>query len=492
MKSGLASLAFDLGSSNGRIFSGVFNGETLKATELIRFPNYPVEMGGIHYWDLMQIWKQVKQGLVKAAQEGSAASIATDSWGADVVLLGKDGQILSNLISYRDDSVFEPLAHVNSLFTPAELFPRVGSHYFSSPTIPALTKLKEDYPGILDHACTMLNLSDFFNYLLSGEKYSEYTICSTTQLLNPANRQWHWEVIDKLGYPAKIFLPPVLSGKILGEAAPAIQDETSLKKLKVTAACGHDSASAMLAVPAAEKEPWLCISSGSWSVLMYESGKPCLQNKDAFYGLLHEGCYGGTTRLTYNLIGLWIIQQLRREFGNPQYDELDKEAAQVPAFRSIIAPQQYRNLSNVVSTMQDYCKKTGQYVPETKGELARSVYDSLALNSVIIINKMQNMLGFAFEKIYIVGGGCHSSLMIQSIADLTGKEVIAGPEEAAVIGNILTQLIALGEIGSVGQAREVVKQSCNFKHYSPQKMPALDMEKYTRELYDMTEAVLPQ
>ena len=488
MNKKLRALAFDCGSSNGRIMAGDFDGNRLSLTELSRFSNTQEEMGDTYYWNVMRMWQELKLGIKNAASKDKFDSISTDCWGADFVILRPDGHLLQNVISYRDEIRINGHTEVNALFNPDDLNQKVGVHYFSSSMAPILRYIKRKFPGLLDYADSLLNLPDFFNYLLSGEKCGEFTIVSTNQLLDPRTNQYHKDVLKILDLPEHIFSPPVLSGRVLGKIKPSLEQELGFGNAKVIATCGHDSAAALAAVPVTDNEDWMCISSGSWSVLMCEIDRPYLDPGNKYYGFLHEGSYGGKYRLAFNLVGLWIIQELRRAFGSFSYDEIDSMADKVKPYRSIMIPQNYRgNIKNLPGTIQEYCRNTGQPVPETEGELARCVYDSIALNSAILIKKMENLTGRVFKRIYVVGGGTHSLIMLQNIADLTGKEVVSGPKEAAAIGNVLVQLIALGELSNLDEGRRLVKASFNTRSFFPSASPSLDIDYYTREMYDKTE-----
>ncbi|MDR1903088.1 MAG: hypothetical protein LBQ88_12515 [Treponema sp.] len=491
MSKSIRALAFDCGSSNGRIIAGDFDGKRLKLTELSRFPNAQEEMGGTRYWNVMRMWQELKLGIRNAASKGKFDSISTDSWGCDFALLRPDGRLLQDVIGYRDDSREQDLAEANSLFKSGELYQKAGVYYFSNSVVPVLRAVIKKFPRFLDYAEVLLNLPDFFNYLLSGEKCGEFTIASTNQLLDPRTGQYHREVLETLGLPERIFLPPVLSGHILGKTKKSLEQDLDIRGVKVIATCGHDSAAALAAVPAADDGDWICVSSGSWSVLMCEIDKPLPDPGEQYRGFLHEGAYGGKYRLVYNQIGLWLIQELRRSFGGISFDAMDSLAEKVPAYKSIIIPQHYRvNVPDLPGSMREYCRKTNQPVPETEGELIRCAYDSAALNSAIIIGKMEKITGRVFKRIHVVSGGTHSSLMLQGIADITGKEVVAGPQEAAAIGNILVQLIALGELSSLNEGRRLVKEAFAARSYFPSASYAPDLEYYTGEMYNKVEMVL--
>jgi sugar (pentulose or hexulose) kinase len=440
----------------------------------------------------MQMWQNAKLGIREAASKGAFRSITVDTWGSDILLLRPDGQLLQNLVCYRDGSLKGPLARANARFTPGELYQMIGSFYFYSDTVAILTKMREEYPRLLDAAELMLPLPDYFNFLLSGEKYCEYTIASTLQLMDPRSGQWHRGLVDALGIPDNKLLPPGRSGYVLGDFTPALKRELGLGGTKVIASCGHDSAAAMAAVPVMGDEPWLCISSGSWSVLMFRPKAPYLEAGPDYYGFMHEGCYGGVNRVVYNQVGMWLIQELRRAFGNQSYDEMDAKAREAEPFRSIIMPQQFRQMyiDDLPGAMREYCEKTGQPVPRTQGELVRCAYDSIALNSAVLIRKMEEMGGAVFKRIHVVGGGIHNTIMLQNIADLTGKELVAGPEEAAVTGNILVQLIALGALSDLAEARELVRNSFRILSYHPVNSPPVDPAAYVKRMYEDAEGVL--
>ena len=484
----IRALAFDCGSSNGRIMAGDFNGSKLSLTELSRFSNTQEEMGGNLYWNVMRMWQELKLGIRNAASKDKFDSISTDSWGADFVILRSDGRLLQDVIGYRDIIRENGLAQVNTLFNAQELNSKVGVHYFGSSVVPFLRYINKHYHGLLDYADTLLNLPDFFNYLLSGEKCGEFTIVSTNQLLDPRTRQYHKEMLEFLDIPERIFPSVDLTGRILGKIKSSLEPELQFIDAKVIATCGHDSAAALAAVPAVDDEDWMCISCGSWSVLMCEIDKLYLDKDNKYYGFLHEGAYGGKYRLAFNLIGLWLIQELKRAFGNLSYDEIDNMASKVKPYRSIIIPQNYRwNIGNLPEKIQEHCRNTNQSIPQTEGELARCVYDSLALNAAILIKKMESLTGRVFKRIHIVSGGANSSIMLQNIADITGKEIVAGPVEAAAIGNVLVQLIALGELSDLNEGRRLVKESFITKSFFPSASYSLDLEYYTAEMYDKIE-----
>ena len=449
--------------------AGKFDGNRLSLELVHRFPNAPVRVGESRYWDILRIWAEIRTALRKAGRSGGFDSIGTDGWGCDFALLDREGTLLQNIVSYRDRTVTAVREEVNALFSPAELYKRVGVGSFTASTACRLHYLAKNQPQVLDAAERLLFLPDYINYLLSGEKACEYTIATTSQFLNPVEKQWEKSVMERLSVPERLMLPICGSGGRLGKIQGPLARELAVGPAEVIMTCGHDSAAAMAAVPARPGERWLCISSGSWSVVGYEAERAYLEEGPHIGRFLHEGRFGGKVRLVCNMIGLWMIQELRRAFSPLDYDRLEEEARRAVPFKTLIVPDHIPSMAvdNLPCAIQEYSKKTHQPVPQTVGEFVRCIYDSMAFNYAVIAREMEQTVGMELPCIYLVGGGVHNDLLSQITADITGKVVVTGPVEAASAGNILVQLIAQGELTNLDEAREVSAASFPKKRFEP-------------------------
>ena len=466
-------LAFDLGASNGRAILGQFDGERITLKELHRFENNYIEMNGVYYWDTPYLFSQLKQGLLKFKQGGYGEldSFGIDTWGVDYGLLDKNGHLIGIPRSYRLGTQ-EDIDAVKEKIPSQALYSRTGiDTNLSFNTLYQLYRRKREGDVALENAETLLLTPDLLGYFLTGEKGTEYTIASTTQMYNPTTKDWDWETIEALGLPKKIFTKIEKTGTIRGHLREDLCQELELNPAAYVAVGGHDTASAVAAIPG--KGSFAFCSSGTWSLFGAEMEKPDLSPEAAAAGFSNEGSIQGNFRPLRNIIGMWIIQECRRDWLKNgldiSWDGVVIEAQKAEPLRSIIdpdAPEFYAG-GNMEKKIQEFCRRTGQPVPETIGQVARCVYESLALKYRHALEGLEKMKGQRIDSLNIVGGPINNRFLDQLIADSLDREVVTGPIEGAAMGNLLTQAMALGDIADLDQLRQVVRNSENVESWMP-------------------------
>lgn len=467
-------LAFDLGASSGRAVLGQLEGDTLSLKEIHRFPNDPVQIGNRLHWDILRLWHELKQALIKTGQQGFSdiASLGIDSWAVDFGLLDRKGELLGNPYHYRDAHTNGIMEEVWREVSQAEIFNQTGIQFLPFNTIYQLYALKKAGSTLLEQAETLLLIPELLRYWLTGQKLSEYTNASTTQLLDAAQPTWDQSLITKLNLPGKIFAPLVAPGTVTGTLLPAISDEVKLPQMPVIAVGEHDTASAVAGVPAGD-EPFAYLSSGTWSLIGTEVRTPVMGEKALEFNVTNERGVDNTFRLLKNVTGLWLTQECYRTWQKAGVDiSYAKEAGlieQTQPFRSFIDPDHavFAAPADMPAQVQRYCRESGQPVPETPGELLRCIYQSLALTYRLVLEKIEQLSGQTFKTLHMVGGGIQNQWLCQATADATGKTVVAGPQEASAIGNIMVQLLALGHFRDLSEARKVVAKSFPPKVYEP-------------------------
>ncbi len=466
-------LAFDLGASNGRAILGRFDGEKITMTELHRFENNYTEMNGIYYWDTPYLYNQLKQGLLKFVQGnyGELDSFGIDTWGVDFGLLDKNGQLAGIPRSYRLGTQ-EDIDAVKAVIPAQTLYERSGiDTTLTFNTLYQLYRRKLENDPALEIADTMLLTPDLLGYFLTGAKGTEYTIATTTQLYNPTTKDWDWETIDTLGLPRHIFTKIDKTGTIRGQLRPEVCEEVGINPAAFVAVGSHDTASAVAAIPG--KGSFAFCSSGTWSLFGAEMDKPDLSPEAAAAGFSNEGTIQGGFRPLNTIIGMWIIQECRRDWLKNgidiSWDGVVQEARKAEPLRSIINPDspEFYAGGNMEKKMQDFCRSTGQPVPETIGQVARCVYESLALKYRHALEGLQKMKGQRIDSLNIVGGPINNRFLDQLIADSLDREVVTGPVEGAAIGNLLTQAMALGDIKDLDELRQVVRNSEAVEVWEP-------------------------
>lgn len=473
MKHQIRALAFDFGASSGRAILGRFDGETIRMEEVHRFSNDPVEMRGTLYWDVLRLFHEIKQGLLKAKQHGGFDTVAIDTWGVDFGLLDRGGFLLENPVHYRDGRT-RGLVEQSFQRIPQEEFYRLtGLQFMEINTVFQLLALKQQRPALLERAETLLFMPDLFNYLLTGEKKTEFTIASTSQMMDAQTGGWSKEVLARLGLPGKLLTPIVPPGTAVGPLDKAICEELGLTPAQVVTVASHDTQSAAAAVPTQEKD-FLFISCGTWSLFGTELEAPLINETSAAMNLTNERGVEGSTTFLKNIIGLWLIQESRRQWRREgreyTYAELEKLALGARPFQCFIDPDapEFVPQGDLPRRVREFCEKTGQSVPQTVGEIMRCIYESLALKYRLAFEEIQQCTGQSYPAIHVVGGGTKDGLLCRMTAGACGVPVIAGPIEATVLGNLAVQLIACGAIENVSQARRIIARSEAVRSYPPE------------------------
>lgn len=451
-------LSIDIGASSGRhILSSVQNGK-LVLEEVYRFENGMTEKDGHLVWEYEKLFSNIIEGLKECKKLGKIpVSVGIDTWGVDYALIDADGKVIGDVYAYRDGRTEEPIKKVHEIIPFETLYKRTGSQFQIYNTIYQL--YTDKLSGKLDKAERFLMMPDFFNYLLTGVMKNEFTNASTTGLMSAKTRDWDMETVKELDLPEKLFKELSDPATFVGNLKPEIAKEIGYD-LKVVLPATHDTASAVMAVP--EIGQPLYISSGTWSLLGIESPVAISTDEALKENFTNEGGYGRSTRFLKNIMGLWMIQCVRREY-NKKYSwgdfvTLSKE---VKDFDSIVDVNDNSFLApaSMIEAIKDYCRKTGQKVPETPGEIALCVYDSLAVCYKRAVETVERVTGYKFDTIHIVGGGCQNAYLNELTAKRTGRRVVAGPVEATAIGNALSQLLYDGAVKNINEAKELVKVS---------------------------------
>jgi len=486
-------LAADLGASSGRHVLGRFDGRRLRLEEVYRFENGPVELPGRLHWDLLGLWKDVVRGLGAAAAKtgGQIASVGVDTWGVDFGLLGPGDELLGNPYHYRDGRTDGMPERAFDLVPREEIFRHTGLQFMQFNTLFQLLAMKLGGSPLLDVAERMLMMPDLFHWLLTGIKCNEMTEASTSQFYNPLTGDWAMELLDRFELPTHILGPIEQPGADLGTLRPDLAAETGLSATRVVLPGTHDTASAVMAVPAAsrpgERPDWCYISLGTWALMGVETPSPVVTDQMLDLNFTNEGGVGGTTRLLKNITGLWLVQECRRvwnqagrEWGWEDLNRLSAEAKPLVSFVNPDAPG-FLAPDNMPETICDFCRKTGQAVPESEGAVLRCALDSIAMKFRQVLSMCEELVGGRIETVHVVGGGTQNRQLCQAGADACGRRVVAGPVEATATGNIMVQPVAAGEVGSIAEAREVIRRSFEVDQYEPQDTAAWD-EAYERFL----------
>ena len=466
-------LAFDFGASGGRAMCGTFDGDKISIEELHRFSNDPVILNGSMYWDVLRLFFEIKQGLIKAKKCGKIESIGIDTWGVDFGLIDEEGRLLENPVHYRDARTEGMIEESFKLIDKEKFYQITGNQFMDLNTAFQLLSLVKTRKELLEKADKMILMPDLFNYFLTGEKKAEYSIASTTQLLDAKKGEWSDEVIEALGIPKHIFPEIVPTGTKIGTLTDEICTELGLDKIDVMAVAGHDTQSALVSVPTSE-EDFIFLSCGTWSLLGTELAEPIINEKSEHYNITNEGGYGRKISFLKNIIGLWCIQESRRQWireGNEYgFGELEIMAKEAPALQSFIDPdaQEFVAPGNIPERIQKFCRRTGQPVPETVGETVRCIYESLALKYRYALEQLEGMTGKNFTILHILGGGANAGLLCQMTADACRLMVKAGPVEATALGNILIQLKALHAIHDIDKGRRLIAVTEKITEYAPQ------------------------
>lgn len=470
-------LAVDMGAESGRAIIGTFDGKKIELEEVHRFSNLSVRLPDGLHWEILYLFNEVIKGI-KAGVEKTGdqlKSVGLDTWGVDHALINESGSLTYLPFHYRDTRTDDMMEVVFDKVSKETVFEETGIQFMSINTLYQLAELVKSNPVSVESAKTFLTIPDLLNYWLTGKKVCEYSIATTTQFYNPVTKDWSWPLLEAIGVPKQIFPEIVPSGTELGKFLPHVAEFTGSDSMTVIAPACHDTGSAVLAVPFDEAES-AYLSSGTWSLLGLELDEPVINETTLGMNFTNEGGFGGTIRFLKNITGLWIVQECRRywdSIGEPMnYTEITKLAAEAKPFTCLLDTEypEFLKPGDMPNKVKHYAEMTGQSVPQTKGEIVRSVLESLAMKYREEFQKMEQVKGKTIEKLNIVGGGTQNKLLNQFAANALNREVITGPVEATALGNILGQLISLGEIKDAAEAREVVKNSCDLEQYTPENV----------------------
>lgn len=461
------SLAVDIGASSGTLIVGYLQDGNIIMDEVHRFDNKLIKKNDHFCWDLEKFFSEIKEGIHKTKQLGyQPESIGIDTWAVDFVLLDEDDQLLTDAVAYRDSRTDGMMEEVFSIISKERLYLETGIQFQKFNTIYQLYYLKKNHPDVLEKAKTFLMIPDYLNFLLTGKKKNEYTNATSTQLVNAFTKKWDKDLLELLGINTEMFQDILLPKTFIGSLKPELVDEFGFN-MQVILPATHDTGSAVLAVP--EMDDTIYISSGTWSLIGVENHFPICVTKALDYNFTNEGGFDYRFRFLKNIMGLWMIQEVKREF-NDQYSfaQFAEMAEAEHEFYSTVHVDDDRFLKpdNMVKEIQLYCQETNQAIPYTPGEIAKCVFDSLAISYQQAIGEIEEIYEKEFPKINIIGGGSKNEMLNQLIANTTGKEVIAGPSEATAIGNLVAQLIALNKIGGIQEARSIIKTSFELNKFT--------------------------
>jgi rhamnulokinase len=470
-------LGIDLGAESGRVMAGLWNGSQIRIEELHRFANGPVHVAETLRWDVLRLWSEIQQGLALAAKHfgDKIVSVGVDTWGVDYVLLTKNGEMLGQPYHYRDGRVAGMFEQAFARVPRAEIFAQTGLQFMEINTLYQLMALQRFQPDLLAAAERLLLMPDFFHWCLCGSEVAEFTNASTTQCLNPVRRDWAFELLRKLGLPAGIFPKVVPPGTLLGRVRESLGARTGLGRIQVVAPPTHDTASAVAAVPTASTghTNWAYISSGTWSLMGVETQNAVLTDRVLQLNLTNEGGIDGTFRLLKNITGLWLVQQCKKAFQararDLDYGELARLAEEASGPVALIDPDApcFANPPDMAVAIQTYCRENHQPVPASEGALVRCALESLAAKYARVLEGLEEAAGNRIDVIHIVGGGARNQLLNQLTANRCGRRVIAGPVETTVLGNVLAQVRAAGELKSLAEMREVVRAGGELQVFEP-------------------------
>jgi rhamnulokinase len=474
-------LAFDLGAESGRAVVGHLEDDRLRLEEIHRFPNGPVQVLDSLHWDVLRLWSEIKHGLGLAAKKygDDLVSIGLDTWGVDFGLLAADDTLLGNPYHYRDSRTDGMMEAAFEIVPRAEIYEQTGIQFMQLNSLYQLFAMAQANAPTLALAQAFLNIPDLLNFWLSGRKASEFSIATTSQCYDPRAGDWAHDMLERLGIPSHIFGEFVPPGTVLGNLRASVCAETGSPTIPVIASASHDTAAAVAAVPTVS-EDYIYLSSGTWSLMGVELPEPIITEQSLAYDLTNEGGVDGTFRFLKNIMGLWLVQECRREWARTgdsySYDELTRMAAEAPAFGPLVSLADSRFLppGEMPDRIQTFCRKTGQAIPETRGQIIRCVLESLALEYRWVAERLDEIVGRSLPTLHIFGGGSQNKLLNQFAADATGRTVVAGPVEATAIGNVLVQAIALGHLANLAEARALVRRSFEVETYEPRDTAAWD------------------
>lgn len=468
-------LSLDFGASTVRAMLGKFENGKLDLVEKHRFENIPCKINGTLYWDFEMLWEETKKVLKDVAQKEEIHSLAVDTWGVDFGLLDKDGKLLEAPVHYRDKRTEGMIEAVNKMIPLEELYKLTGNQIIYFNTIFQLMALKIDQKELLEEAESLLLTPDLINYFLTGEMRAEETIASTTQLFDPYVKKWQQDILEKIQLPKGLFQEIIKPGEQIGRISKSLASTLKIPRIPVVATTSHDTGSAFVSAPALE-EKFLFVSSGTWSLIGTETKAPIINEKSLVYNITNESGYNGSTRFLKNITGLWILQELKREYQQVgkiySYDDITDLASNATPFQFFIDVDAdvFQHPQNMMEKIDSYLARTNQAKPKSDGDYFRLIYESMALKYREVFEQIEDAVIENYQTVYIVGGGSQADILSQMIANASAKKVVAGPVEATVIGNSVVQLIAKGSIKNIQEGREIVRNSFDVKMFKPKQV----------------------
>jgi rhamnulokinase len=466
-------LAFDLGAESGRAVLGTLRGRRLSVHEVRRFPNTPLPLAGHIHWNVYALFNEIKTAMREGASAIGARpeSVGVDAWGVDFGLLARDGNLLGLPFCYRDHRNIGAMEEYFKLVPRPALYEATGIQFMPFNTLFQIYAMVRERSPLLGAAADLLFMPDLFNYLLTGKKSAEFTIATTSQMLDPRTKAWIPGLFQAMGLSKKLLQAIIEPGTVLGPLAEEVARETGLSGVPVVATAGHDTAAAVAAVPA-EGRDWAYISSGTWSLVGVEETAPVISQRSLESNFTNEGGVGGTVRFLKNVTGLWLVQGCRKawaEDGPLSYEDLVRSAAEAPAFSAYIDPDHpgFLNPPDMPEAISGYCRRTGQKPPASRADTVRALFEGLAFKYRYVIDQLRFVLGHPIGKIHVIGGGSRNELLCRFTADATGLPVVAGPAEATAVGNILVQAMAMGRVASPAEIRAIIRGSFELRTYEP-------------------------
>lgn len=464
-------LAIDIGASSGRHILGSIEDGKIKLEEIYRFENGISKIGEEYCWDIQGLFNEIKTGIKKCKELGKVPkSIGIDTWAVDFVLLDENDEMLGNAVAYRDDRTEGMMEKAFEKIPKDMLYLYTGIQFQRFNTLYQLLAIKDKNPEILDKAKTFLMIPDYLNFLLTGKKVNEYTNATSTQMVNSFDRTWDEKILEEYGINKEIFQEIKMPKTNLGNLRKELADEFGFD-MEVILPATHDTGSAFIS-SVCNDEDSIYVSSGTWSLIGVENRFPICVPQAMEYNFTNEGGIDYRFRFLKNIMGLWVIQEVRRNLNNQfSFSDLVVLAENYKAFPSIVNVDDDRFLKpdNMIEEIKKYCKETDQRIPETVGQIAICVFNSLGYSYKKAVANLEEIFEKEFKRINLFGGGCQNNLLNQIVSDITGKEVLAGPVEATAIGNIITQLLSFNVFESLEQAREVIKKSFDINIFKPNK-----------------------
>lgn len=468
-------VAFDLGATSGRTILGTLSEKGLSMKELTRFPNAMVSLGGHRYWNIFSLYENIKLGLAAAAREGvEISSVGIDTWGVDFAFIGSDGEILGMPYAYRDGTIATADAEYFAGVMPREeVYLRTGIQIMNFNSLFQFHARRRDASSQLAASKKILFMPDALNYMLTGAMTTEYTIASTSQMLDPRTKRMDAELLSSVGLSESCFPQVVMPGHVVGKLRKEIADEVGLGAIPVIAVAGHDTASAVAAVPATD-ERFAYLSSGTWSLMGIEAPEPVMTPETSRLNLTNEGGVDGTIRLLKNITGMWLVEQCLAEWKKQgidyTYPEMVELAIAAPEFKTLIDPD-HPSLAapaSMTAAIDALCDATEQSRPENHGEYIRTIFESLAFKYRQTLEMLRGLASFPIERLHVIGGGSRNTLLNRFTANATGIPVVAGPSEATAIGNIMIQARAAGVAGTLYEMRAMIAAATETQLYEPQ------------------------